>query len=39
MYIREWIKKGLCMDCKHKGICEKIQPGIVITECKTYERI
>ena len=34
----EWIKEGLCVTCKHKETCKKIQAGIVVWDCDIYER-
>jgi hypothetical protein len=33
----EWIKEGLCVTCKHKETCKKIQAGIVVWGCDIYE--
>ena len=34
----EWIKEGLCVNCKHKETCNKIQAGLVVWNCDLYER-
>jgi hypothetical protein len=35
----EWIKEGLCLTCKHKETCKKIQAGVVVVwDCDIYER-
>jgi hypothetical protein len=33
----EWVKEGLCMTCKYKESCNKIQAGLVINMCKEYQ--
>lgn len=37
MNYKEWLKEGLCVTCVHKSICKKIQPGMVIYNCKKYK--
>ena len=34
----EWMKEGLCVICKHKETCKKIQAGVVVWDCDIYER-
>jgi len=34
----EWIKEGLCVNCKHKETCKKTQAGVVVWDCDLYER-
>ncbi len=36
--MHEWMKEGLCVTCKHKENCKKIQAGVVIWGCDLYER-
>ena len=36
--MHEWIKEGLCVTCKHKETCKKIQAGVVVWDCDLYER-
>lgn len=33
----EWVKEGLCVTCKYKDSCNKIQAGLVTNQCADYE--
>ena len=35
--MHEWMKEGLCVTCKHKETCMKIQAGLVVWNCDLYE--
>ena len=34
----EWMKEGICVNCKHKENCKRIQAGVVVRNCDLYER-
>ena len=33
----EWVKEDLCVGCKYKENCNKIQAGIVTNNCEEYQ--